>query len=64
MNDERRRERRALARQERQSDREEDEGLTMAQLLDLQTVELAQVRRGAVVEGEVVYIDSDDVLVD
>jgi small subunit ribosomal protein S1 len=64
MDDERRRDRRALARQERQSDREEDEGLTMAQLLDLQTVELSQVRRGAVVEGEVVYIDSDDVLVD
>ena len=62
--DDERRERRTLARLERQSDRDEAEELTMAQLLDLQMPSVAQVRRGAVVEGEVVYIDSDDVLVD
>ena len=52
--DDERRERRTLARPERQSDRDEAEELTMAQLLDLQMPSVAQVRRGAVVEGEVV----------
>ena len=36
----------------------------MAELLDLRKPDIPQLRRGAVVEGEVVFIDSDDVLVD